>query len=151
MKKILCYCLWLVLALVGCRTTYQAINPTYLLGDASQMKVRCVGFGRNDQEATEQAQRAVLSALLFRGYPGSQQETPLAGIAEAEVQGSNKAYFDEFWGKERYKTFITSTIPVSDLIRYEKGTKQLTVEVTVNLRALRSDLEHHGVIRKFGF
>ena len=115
------------------------------------MKVRCVGFGHDEQEAIDQAQQAVLSALLFRGYPGSQQETPLAGIAEAEVQGSNKAYFDEFWKDGRYKTFITSTIPVSDFTRYQKGVKQLTVEVTINLRALRSDLEHHGVIRKFGF
>jgi hypothetical protein len=44
-----------------------------------------------------------------------------------------------------------SSIPVSDLAKYRKGQKMISVDVKVNLTALRRDLETFGVIRKFGY
>jgi len=43
-----------------------------------------------------------------------------------------------------------SSIPVSGLTKV-KGGKSITVDVKINLNALRSDLETFGVIRKFGY
>lgn len=145
------YCIFLLLLFSGCKTTYQTVSPNYISGDASQLKVRSIGIGKNENEAIDYAQQAAISNLLFRGYPGSQQNDPLAGISEEDIKSSHKDYFERLWKQERYKSFITSVIPVSDLTKHKKNLKQITVEVTINIRALRNDLEYHHVIRKFGF
>ena len=150
MRHIPC-CIFLLLLFSGCKTTYQTVSPNYISGDASQLKVRSIGVGKNEIEAIEYAQQAAISTLLFRGYPGSQQKDPLVGVSEEEIKSIHKDYFERLWKKERYKSFITSVIPVSDVTKHEKNLKQITVEVTINIRALRNDLEYYQVIRKFGF
>ena len=43
-----------------------------------------------------------------------------------------------------------SSVPASSLTKV-KSEKMLSVDVKVNLSALRSDLETFGIIRKFGY
>ncbi len=79
--------------------------------------------------------------LLFRGIPNSNQTSPVISTSEEEVWRKNPAYFEEFFNKNRYKTFIISSF---------KNDKYSSI-VSVNLKALEADLEHHSIIRKFGY
>lgn len=44
-----------------------------------------------------------------------------------------------------------SSIAVSDFAKQNGGIKSLTLDIKVNLVALRKDLEQNNIIRKFGF
>lgn len=84
---------------------------------------------------------AAMYQLLFRGIEGSSQKVPLISVSETSAMNSNPAYFDSFFKKERYKTFVTSST------NYGKGVRR----VVINLRALKLDLEYHAIIKKFGY
>ena len=70
---------------------------------------------------------------------------------EKESLQKNSIYFNELLSKGRYKTFITSSVPVSDIVHYKGSTKQITVDVKINLYGLRKDLEQNNIIRPFGY
>ncbi len=121
----------------------------YLSGDAQTVTVRSVGFGKNVDKATLDAEQKVFEVLFFRGLPESVQKMPLAGSNESEVKSKHKQYFDDFFNKQRHATFVMSAIPVSEA--KVKGGRTVTLDVRVNVSALRNDLEASNVIRKFGF
>ena len=75
----------------------------------------------------------------------------MIGVNEIALMQQHKAYFDQFFGMtesgpNRYRTFIIRSKPIG-----KYSGRQLTMDVTINLRALRADLEQNGVIRKFGY
>lgn len=84
---------------------------------------------------------AAMYQLLFRGIEGSSQKVPLISVSETSAMNSNPAYFDSFFKKDRYKTFVTSSTNSG------KGVRR----VVINLRALKLDLEYHAIIKKFGY
>ena len=86
--------------------------------------------------------------IFFRGVPGSQIPNAMLGTDETLIKSKHKAYFDEFYGKNRFRTFIISSSTISN--GKEKGISNSTVEVTINYSALRKDLESKGLKRGFG-
>lgn len=139
-----------ILCLAACKTSYQTASVNYLSGDANTLTLRCVGYGNTKITILEDAEKNAVSTLLFRGIPDSQQKNPLVSISEIEAIKTHKKYFNDFFEKGRYKTFVMSSIPVGDITKYHGTTKQQTLDIKLNLRALRTDLEQNGVIRKFG-
>ncbi|MDR1120920.1 MAG: hypothetical protein LBM08_08375 [Dysgonamonadaceae bacterium] len=135
----------------ACRTVYPSAEVNYLSGTENILTVRAVGIGHNREEAILNAEQKVFDVLFFRGLPESAQKLPLTGSNEIEEKNRHKKYFDDFYDGQRHKTFIMSSIPVSDPAKYRKGQKVISVDVKVNLTALRRDLETFGVIRKFGY
>lgn len=113
--------------------------------------IRSTGYGKSKGEAISSAEQNAIEQLLFRGMPESQQASPLVSIDEASVKSHNKRYFDELLTEGRHKTFILSSVPVSNFIKHDQAKRNITVDVRINLPALRSDLEAHGIIRKFGY
>lgn len=143
---LLCVC-----GLIGCKTNYQTIGINYLSGDASTLTLRCEGIGKDKYESIANAEKNAIEALLFRGIPDSQQKDPLVLVTESDAKKNNKKYFDQLLGDKRYKTFIISSIQTIEPQNDKGRNKKNTVDVRINLRALRNDLEQEGVIRKFGF
>ena len=84
---------------------------------------------------------AAMFQLLFRGIEGSSQKVPLIGVSETSVMNSYPKYFESFFNKERYKTFIISSG------KSGKGVRS----IVINLRALKLDLEYNAIIKKFGY
>lgn len=125
-------------------------NVNYLSSDGTSISVRSVGYAKKKAQAAEAAEQMAVMSLLFRGVPGSQQSRPLAGTDEAAIIKAHKSYFDSFLEGKRYKSFITSSIPVSEFGKDASGRKSISMDVTINLKALRADLEQQGIIRKFG-
>ncbi len=152
MKQTLLFAFIALTFLCGCsKTQYYTHQVNYINGDAHTLSLRSIGLGTNRYKAIEDAELSAIETLLFRGIPASQQKDPLAALNENEALQKHKEYFDELLGNGRYKTFIISSIPVGEMSRHKGATRQMPVDVKINLRALRSDLEQHNIIRSFGY
>ena len=123
----------------------------YLSGNDGTITMRAIGNGTNQQKAISEAEKNAINVLFFRGLPESEQKIALIGTNESEEIKKHEQYFEKFYMQKRYKTFIMSSIPASDFAKQNGGTKSLSVDVKVNLVALRKDLEENNIIRKFGF
>ena len=139
-----------VMAFNACRTIYPSAEVNYISGTEQTVTVRSVGIGINEEKALINAEQKVFDVLFFRGLPQSNQKLPMVGSDESAEKTKHKDYFNKFYDGKRHKTFVMSSIPVSGLTKV-KGGKSITVDVKINLNALRSDLETFGVIRKFGY
>jgi len=144
--------LFLLLSTINCsKRTYPSTEVNYLSGNEGTVTVRVVGMGSNEEKAIINAEQKVFDVLFFRGLPESTQKLPLVGSDEYDEKAKYKNYFNEFYNGKRYKTFIMSSIPVSNLAKVNDGNKMITLDVKINLSALRRDLETFNVIRKFGY
>ncbi len=133
-------------------STFGQDKANFLSDGTGTLSLRVTAYGKKAKEAVENAERAAIKTILFRGVPGSNQvENPLIGINEDKIQKEHKNYFKELFDESRYRSFILSNVPVSQFSKDVTKKKCITVDIKVNLQALRSDLEHHKVIRKFGF
>ncbi|MDR0835119.1 MAG: hypothetical protein LBN11_00860 [Tannerella sp.] len=165
-----------VLAVNACRTRYDS-NPVSLSEKEGTITIISTGAGATMKRARLDAEKQAFNALFFRGFPPSSQKIPLIGYNEAAIQQQHKAYFDQLYGKRRYWSFVIHSKPIdseagggllgigsqvvntalsyavtslSDAELLGAKAKQ-TIMITINLRALRTDLEQNGVIRKFGY
>lgn len=145
------HCLFIICLL----TTYSISgqNKVNFLSDGSNtLSLRVTAYGKKAKEAIETAEQAAVRTILFRRIPGSNQvENPLIGVNEEKIQKEHKAYFKELFEEKRCSSFILSTVPVSKFSKDATKKKCIVADIKVNLQALRSDLEQHKVIRKFGF
>ncbi|MEE9409054.1 MAG: hypothetical protein V3V28_13380 [Polaribacter sp.] len=130
------------------------------------LTLRVLGYGANENSAIEDAQRRAMETLFFRGIPNSSISKPLIGYNENELKQSNNSYFQEFFGYKRFLTFISETSfiggqkqkVIATKLNKKKGPKEdmvdalvVAVDVLINVKPLRKDLEQKNVIRKFGF
>ena len=150
--KYLFPCLLLAFCLGSCsKRVYTMQSVGFISEQKGTITIRSTGFGRNVDEAMNSAEQYAFELLLFRGLPGSQQTIPLVGIDEATFKFHYKQYFQELLTDGRYKTFLLSSIPVSDFAKHARSQRNIIMDVRINIIALRSDLETHGIIRKYGY
>ena len=131
--------------------TIPTAKVNYLTGREGTITVRAIGFGEKTEDAINDAEKNAIDVLLFRGLPESEQKVPLIGTNETEEKNKHKDYFNKLYNESRYKTFVMSSIPTTDLIKNKGGKKSIAVDIKINLVALRRDLEQNNIIRKFGF
>ncbi len=112
--------------------------------------LRSSGTGKNIDEANANAARNVFFVLLYRGVPESDINSALIDVPEQEAQQQFKPYLEAFFDK-RYETFITNAVQSGDVIKGKHRTRSVYLDITVNVQALRKDLEDNKVTRKFGF
>jgi hypothetical protein len=74
---------------------------------------------------------------------------PMLSTNEAGEKSKNKPYFDDLFGKNRYKSFVTESKTIGS-VKYGQGI-QVEMLITVDHRSLRRDLENSGIIRKLGY
>lgn len=142
--------LFFIVAMLFCPFKATYCQTTYLSGNANSISVRTIGIGERANETQDNAEMRAIKTLLFRGLPDSNQKEPLVTIVETEAMVAHKDYFESLFNQKRYKTFVVSTTLVTDVQKVGKKKYQQTFDITVNLKALRSDLERQGIIRKFG-
>lgn len=137
--------------LVSCSHKIYLVRSCNLISEQNgTLTLRSVGYGRQKVMAMDDAETNALETLLFRGVPGTQYSSPLIEIDEVRAKESNPKYFNDLLKYARSKSFITSSVPVSEYSRSEYNTWTISVDVTINVVPLRKDLEAHGIIRKFG-
>ena len=112
--------------------------------------VRTEGTDKKVNNAISDAEKYVFYIVFYRGIPGSSLKTGLIDIPETEAEQKYMEYFDAFY-KSRYQTFITTTVFNGAPIKGKHKQKSVFHDVTINIDALKKDLEQNNVIRKFGF
>lgn len=125
-------------------------NVKYVSSDGDLVKMRCVGYAKKAKEAVVDAELSAVKVVLFQGVSGEPRfQSPLISTTEREAVRGNKKYFKDFYDGG-YRRFVVSSEILSRLKKDASRRKSMAVDVTVNVRALREDLERNGVIRKFG-
>lgn len=148
MKRYVFLSVLIALSFAGCRSPKLIYNAVGIHDDANSITLRCNGYGKSEADAVADAGRYAVEQLLFRGVPNSNQRNPLIGTDESTAKKQYKTYIDDFFNNERYLTFLTLTTPIDS--GKDRGTYWTEADITINLRALRMDMEQAGVIRKFG-
>ena len=127
-------------------------ETTFLTAKDGVLNLRSIGYcqinDRKDQCINEAEQNA-FKTLFYRGIPGSQQNTPMIGIDEKE-KTANEKFMQDFFTSGRYKTFIVSSVPITELVKQRKQ-KRITVDLGINLVSLRKELEQNKVAPRFGY
>ncbi len=119
--------------------------------DGQVIKVSSTGYGKKGTIAIEEATKNAFEVLLFKGIPNSANANPLVEGSETEAKKTHKKYFETFFSSKQYQTFITYSKVAIGPSHYSKGTKKVTVNIGINIKSLRAELENSGIIRKFGF
>lgn len=148
MKRHLFIIVLFALSFIGCETQKSIYNVTCIHDDANSITLRCNGYGKSESDAIANAGKNAVEQLLYRGVPNSNQRNPLIGIDESAAKSKHNAYLNDLFGKERYLSFLTQSTLVNS--GKDRGTYWSVADITINLRALRLDLEQAGIIRKFG-
>ncbi len=128
----------------------QVSGETVYLGTSEKgtILLSCQGYGNNKKTAKIHAEKAAFQNLLFKGIPGSTQYVPLVGKNPASVQTAHADFFQSFFDQQQYERFILSRSWKKN--RPKKQGSKLSVQLKIDVAALRSYLEEHQVIRKFG-
>ena len=139
---------------------------TYLNYEQDVLGLRVLGYGLDNNAAIEDAQMKAIETLFFRGIPNSNISNPLLGANENELKRKHLNYFKSFFGGKRYLTFISETnfisaqnqnVVATKIDKKNRAEQDLVnatvaaVDIYVNVKSLRKDLEVNNVIRKFGF
>jgi len=112
----------------------------------SVIKVRSTARASDLSGAVYFAERNAFENLLFKGIPDCNLRTPLIEN-EGTFMSKHKAEFEQLINSNYVKYIVKSSTLNSNT---EKGTTAITQLITIDLSALRKDLESKGLIRKFG-
>ena len=142
----------LLLSAAACKTTKVDSSPTaevkFLSEADNVLNLRSIAFGKDEEDAKENAIKNAFEILFFRGIPGSQYGKAMLGTDE-KLKQQHAAYFKTFYDGKRCKTFTTRLSKTSHY-EIEKNKVKAVMELSINLRALRDDLEQNKVMPKFG-
>lgn len=113
----------------------------------STMSLQVIVYNVKSRQAIVYAEREAMLTVFFRGVPGSTVETPLVGTDEKGLYAENQYYFDNMFNMKngRFSSFFTNAI----LSKYKS--KVALVDLVVNIKALRLDIESHNIRKRFGF
>ena len=123
----------------------------YLTADDGTITMRAIGEGYKKIDAVANAELNAFNTILFRGMPESQLKQPLIETNETAIKNSHPQYFESFYNQKRYKSFLMSSVVTGDYQKIPNNKISVTIDIKINVNALRYDLEQSGVIRKFGY
>lgn len=113
------------------------------------INLNSMGFGKDENAAIIDAQINAFNTILFKGIPSTDLSVPLIEN-ENDAKSKHNEYFTKLFGQGFYQTFLmTSTL--HEAPAKVKGGKLCSVDLKINFKALRIDLEQNNIIRKFGF
>ena len=139
-----------VTIMLACLDVCAQYQTNYLSSTATTITVRAVGHGRNSNKATIDAEHNALLAILYNGFERATYSSALITELRDDVEKTNYNYFRNFWNSE-YRQFIQSSIVTQPFAKDSANNKCIVLDITINHKALRENLEKNGVIRKFGF
>lgn len=154
MKPIKILCIPIMLLLFSCTSVEKVNLPkrgdiSFLSESDGTTSIKCVASAFTFEDAVKEAEIYAIEQLFFRGLSNSQQRMPMISTSESIEKSKHKIFFDDLFGNNRYKTFVTESKTLSS-VKYGSGI-QVELSVTVDHRSLRRDLETNGVIRKLGY
>lgn len=146
--KRLSFLIMILLGVYCCASAQYQVN--YISSTNTSITVRSVGYAKNKKLALIDAELAALRAVLFQGIDEAPNKTALIPGTEEKEMKQHKDYWDSFY-YGRYREFISNSEIVQPFAKDINKRKNIVIDVTIKIRALREDLEKNGIIRKFGF
>ncbi|PWL38105.1 hypothetical protein DKG77_07375 [Flagellimonas aquimarina] len=142
----------MVLLLMACGSNkhgdFDSAEVNYISNDRLEsLTVSSFDIGENQEEAIFNAKRLAFQNLFFRGISNSPFNKPLIGINEHVEYKKHKDYLNSFYNS-RMGTFITNY--TQSVSKVKRGKRSARIDMTINMLALRKDLEENGIIKKFG-
>ncbi len=115
----------------------------------NRLTVQVVGYGFIHLTAEKEAMKNLFSSIFFRGIPGSSTPKPLIGVNEELIYSSNKQYFDDFFEKNRYITFVNEKECTK--LKGFGSRRKLKCILSVDIQSLKEDLQSNKIIFNYGF
>ncbi|HSI70847.1 MAG TPA: hypothetical protein VK941_11480 [Gillisia sp.] len=126
---------------------FTSARVTYVSNsDRETLTLRSTEVGSSKENAIYNAQKLAFQNLFFRGVPDSPFRKPLISVNEDEAYKKHRDYLNEFYNG-RMQTFITNS---SEFLNEKGPGTTATVNLTINMRALRQDLQNNNLMQKFG-
>lgn len=141
----------IVLLFFGCKTleNYPSNVSITEKNDSFTYTFSGQGFSKKFDDCQFEAEKNIFEVLMFRGLSGTDLQNPLIDD-EILSKEKNKAFYNDFFEKKKYRNFISSKVEVVDKPKSTKGGFTCSVKFTINLNSLKTNLEQNGIIRKFG-
>lgn len=124
-------------------------------GTQGTYQVKVWSYSKKPETAIEQAKKNAVHGIIFKGFPGKDRVKGQKALAQSSNLETEKEDFfkDFFTDGGKYQKFVTLTnngaIAAGDRIKIGKEYK-IGVVVSVNVEALRKDLEDSGIIKGLG-
>ncbi len=148
MKQMVNRILIIILGIIlGCGINHSTSVVTQ--SNSSEVTLRVSLYGIKKKNFIDQTTVEALKRVLFRGVEGTKFNRPLVGQDEDRLLKEHSDYFNTLFSK-RASSFVNMFVPQVVGKKDDTGKKIWIADVTVNVKALREDLEKHGIIRKFG-
>jgi hypothetical protein len=118
-------------------------------------QIKVWSYSKKSETAIEQAKKNAVHGIIFKGFPDKERVRGQKALAQSPNLEQEKSDFfkDFFQDRGKYQKFVTLTdngaIGPGDRIKIGKEYK-IGVVVTVNVAALRKDLEDAGIIKALG-
>lgn len=135
--------------ILGCLHSHAQYQVNCIDTNGETMTFRVVGYGKNAKAASRNAELNVIKTLMFEGVPNTRQNIPMVPETESEAMSKYAKELSPFFDGQ-YQSEITRSVIVRKFGKDINKQKSITLDITVNIRALRNKLEGIGVIRKFG-
>lgn len=151
--------LLVVLILLGVGLSYgQRVKPSSYSSYVNLVEqnkgsviVRSIGWGKSEASALQDAEVRAILTLLYVGLPQAQHLQAMIGN-EQEANDANPTYFERLIDQQAYKRFVVNSAPSGSWSKMKgEKTKSMPVDITINVDALKKDLESNKIVRKFGF
>jgi L,D-peptidoglycan transpeptidase YkuD (ErfK/YbiS/YcfS/YnhG family) len=125
------------------------------VGTQGSYLIKVWTYSKNPKAALEQSKKNAVHGVVFKGFIGKQGisgQKALAGNPNLEQE--KEEFFKEFFADNgKYMKFVSlasdGSVAAEDRMKVGKEYK-IGVVVSVNVGALRKDLEEAGVIKKLG-
>lgn len=127
----------------------EVVAVTTAKSESGYLYLRATGFGKNMKESQNEAIRNALSAVLFKGVPGSSVTRPL--VSQPGARQLHRDFFDGFFADNgQYLDYVVVLSSLSpERIRVKSGIQQ-TIQLKLQYSALQKMLEQQSIIKKFG-
>jgi len=123
-------------------------------GTMNTYLIKVWSYSNYPEVAIEQAKKNAVHGIIFRGISGNggvQSKPPLT--SDTNLEQEKASFFESFFSEGgKYMKFVNLTndgsVAAGDRLKIDKNTYKIGVLVSVNVGALRKDLEEAGIIRK---
>lgn len=116
---------------------------------SSRIILEVLGYGLIHLTAERDAMENLFNTLFFRGISGTPSSKPLIGLNENVIISSNKIYFQTFFDKKRYLTFVNEQ--ECSVLNGRGKRKKLKCLLSVDIQTLKEDLKNNKIISDYGF
>jgi len=127
------------------------------IGEGSQgtYAIKVFSYSKKPKVAIEAAKRNAVHGIIFKGLAGGKctSKPPLA--RDPNLEQEKAAFFKDFFANGgKYSKFVVAStdgaIEAGDVTKISKKEFKVGVNVSVNIRLLRKDLEAAGIIKGLG-